>query len=192
MNMRRSIRHFSKKSVSKEIIENIIKTASSAPSGAHKQPWTFCAVSNKEIKQRIRIAAEKEEKLGYEKRMSKEWLKDLEKFETNWQKPMLEDAPWLIVIFMKTYNIENKEKTQNYYIKESVGLACGFLLTAIHQAGLCSLTHTPTPMKFLANILKRPKNEKAFLLIPVGFPTEDCEVPILKRKTLEEMAFFYE
>ncbi len=189
---RRSIRHFSTETVSKEIIETIIKAASTAPSGAHKQPWTFCAVSNKTIKTAIRQAAEKEEKLSYKQRMSDEWLKDLEPFETTWQKPMLEDAPWLIVVFMKSYDIINSKKQKNYYVKESVGLASGFLLAAIHQAGLCSLTHTPSPMGFLSEILERPKNEKAFLLIPVGFPTKDCHVPDIERKPLNEISVFYE
>jgi len=189
---RRSIRDFSTKDIPKEIIENIIKTASSAPSGAHKQPWTFCAISNSEIKKEIRIAAEKEEKLNYEKRMSESWLKDLEPFDTDWQKPMLEDAPWLIVVFMKTFDIKNNEKHRNYYVKESIGLATGFLLAAIHQAGLCSLTHTPSPMGFLQEVLKRPKNEKAFLLIPVGFPIENCQVPDIERKPLDEISVFFE
>ena len=192
MNERRSIRHFSKKEISKEVIENIIKTASSAPSGAHKQPWTFCAVSNKEIKKQIRLAAEEEEKTNYEKRMSDSWLKDLEPFDTNWQKPMLEDASWIIVVFMKTFEVENGEKFKNYYVKESVRIATGFLLTAIHQAGLCSLTHTPSPMGFLSKILKRPKSEKAYLLIPLGFPIENCQVPVLERKKIEDISEFFE
>lgn len=192
MNKRRSIREFSAEPVPKEIIENLIKTASTAPSGAHKQPWTFCAISNKEIKTAIREAAEIEEKLSYEGRMSDAWLKDLEPFGTTWQKPMLEDAPWLIVVFLKSYAIENGEQLKNYYVKESVGLAVGFLLAAIHQAGLCSLTHTPSPMAFLSKILKRPENEKAFLLIPIGYPAEDCKVPVLERKSLEEVSVFYE
>lgn len=192
MEERRSIRHFSTQGVSRKVIENIIKTASTAPSGAHKQPWNFCAISNKVLKKKIRAAAEIEEKLNYEKRMSATWLKDLEPFETNWEKPMLEDAPWLIVIFMKTFDVKEEEKLKNYYVKESVGLAAGFLLTAIHQAGLCSLTHTPSPMKFLADVLERPSNEKAFLLIPVGYPTEDCQVPLLQRKNLAEVSIFFE
>jgi len=191
MDKRRSIRHFSDEKIPREIIENIIKTASTAPSGANKQAWTFCAISNKKLKHKIRIAAEKEEKLNYEKRMSKTWLKDLEKLDTNWQKPMLEEAPWLIAVFMKTYDIKNGEKSQNYYVKESVGLATGFLLTAIHNAGLCSLTHTPSPMKFLKDILERPENEKAFLLIPVGFPATNCLVPNINRKNLNEISKFY-
>lgn len=192
MEKRRSIREFSTKAVSKEIIEKVIKTASTAPSGAHKQPWTFCAVSNKEIKAAIREAAEVEEKISYGGRMSDEWLKDLEPFGTSWQKPMLEDAPWLIVVFMKSYDLVDGEKQKNYYVKESVGLAAGFLLAAIHEAGLCSLTHTPSPMAFLSKILNRPVNEKAFLLIPVGYPAEDCQVPVLERKGLDEVSVFYE
>jgi nitroreductase len=192
MEKRRSIRHFSTKSVPKAIIENVIKTASTAPSGAHKQPWTFCSVSNKEIKAAIRKAAEAEEKISYGGRMSEKWLKDLEPFGTDWEKPMLEDAPWLIVVFMKSYDVVDGEKQKNYYVKESVGLAAGFLLAAIHQAGLCSLTHTPSPMAFLSKILDRPINEKAFLLIPVGYPADNCKVPVLERKNLDEVSVFYE
>ena len=185
------IRHFSTETVSKEVIENLIKTASTAPRGAHKQPWNFCAISNKELKKKIRDAAEKEEKLNYEKRMSETWLKDLEPLNTDWQKPMVEDSPWLIVVFMKTFNIVDGEKYKNYYVKESVGLATGFLLAAIHQAGLCSLTHTPSPMGFLADVLERPKNEKPYLLLPVGYPAENAQIPILKRKELKEVMKIY-
>jgi iodotyrosine deiodinase len=193
MENRRSVRHFSSKPVSKSIIENLIRTASAAPSGAHKQPWTFCAVSNPDIKQKIREAAEKEEFENYHGRMSEEWLKDLEKFDTHWVKDFLTTAPWLIVLFRKSYDIHEKgEKTKNYYVQESVGIAAGFLITAIHQAGLTTLTHTPSPMAFLQDILQRPENEKPFLLLPVGFPAEDCLVPSLTRKSLTEIAVFYE
>lgn len=193
MNKRRSIRHFSDKPVDKEIIENIILTASSAPSGAHKQPWTFCAVSNSAIKKQIREAAEKEEYENYHGRMTDDWLADLAQFDTNWQKPFLETVPWLIIVFKKSYDLDEAgNKTKNYYVNESVGLAAGFLLAAIHKAGLCSLTHTPSPMNFLSKVLNRPKNEKPFLLIPVGYPTDDCKVPNLNRKGLEEMSVFYE
>lgn len=192
LNQRRSVRNFSSKSVPKEVIENLILTAGTAPSGAHKQPWTFCAVANPAIKAAIRTAAEEEEYLNYTKRMSEQWLKDLEPFGTDWEKPMLTEAPWLIVVFRKAFDLVDGEKMKNYYINESVGIACGLLLTAIHEAGLVSLTHTPSPMQFLVDILKRPKNEKAFLLIPVGYPIQDCQVPDLKRKELEEIAQFYE
>lgn len=192
MNERRSVRHFSNREVPREVIENIILAAGTAPSGAHKQPWTFCAVSNPATKAAIREAAEQEEYLNYTKRMSEQWLKDLEPFDTNWEKPMLTDAPWLIVVYRKAFDLVEGEKMKNYYINESVGLACGMLLTAIHQAGLVALTHTPSPMQFLVDLLKRPKNEKTYLLIPVGYPAENCAVPDLERKTLDEIAVFYE
>lgn len=192
MDERRSLRMFSDAPISRELVENIIKAASTAPSGAHKQPWVFCAVSNAELKRKIREAAEKEEYENYHGRMNEEWLKDLEVFETDWHKEFLETAPWLIVVFSKLFDEENGKRLQNYYIKESVGIACGMLLTAIHEAGLVSLTHTPSPMGFLADLLKRPKNERAFLLIPIGLAPENAQVPDLKRKALSEVACFYE
>ncbi len=193
LNLRRSIRDFSDKPIDRKIIENIIKTASTAPSGANKQPWTFCAVSNPTLKKDIRIAAEKEEMMNYSSRMSESWLEDLKQFDTSWQKPFLETAPWLIIVFSKSYDIDQHgNKSNNYYVKESVGLACGILIAAIHNTGLCSLTHTPSPMDFLANILKRPKNERPFLLIPVGYPAENCKVPDIKRKPLDLMSQWYE
>lgn len=193
LDTRRSIREFSSKPVAKQVIENLIRSASTAPSGAHKQPWTFCAISNPKIKAKIREAAEKEEYENYTSRMSEEWLEDLKPFETNWKKPFLEIAPWLIVVCSKSYDLtEGGEKHNNYYVKESVGLACGMLLSAIHNAGLCALTHTPSPMNFLMKILNRPKNERPFLLIPVGYPSENCMVPDLKRKPLELVSDWYE
>lgn len=191
MDKRRSLRHFSDRPVAKEVIEQIIMTASSAPSGAHKQPWTFCVVSDPAIKAEVRKAAEKEEFENYHGRMSDEWLEDLEAFGTDWHKPFLEIAPYLIVVFKKAYDIVDGEKQKNYYVNESVGLAAGFLLTAIHQAGLVSLTHTPSPMNFLQKVLKRPENERAFLLIPVGYPAENAEVPDIRRKPLDQVAVFY-
>ena len=192
MNLRRTCRDFSNKPVSHEVIENILLTASSAPSGAHKQPWTFCVVSNPEIKKLIRIAAEKEEFESYTNRMSNEWKEDLKHIGTDWQKPFLEIAPYLIIVFKRSYEItKNGSKRQNYYVSESVGLACGFLLAAIHNAGLVALTHTPSPMNFLIKILNRPENEKPFLLIPVGYPADECWVPDLTRKALNEVAEFY-
>ncbi|CAN5366400.1 nitroreductase family protein [soil metagenome] len=188
MDTRRSVRDFSDKPIPENIIENIILTASTAPSGAHKQPWTFCVVKNPEVKKQIRIAAEKEEKESYETRMTDEWLKDLQPIGTDWHKSFLETAPYLIVVFKRSYELEsNNHKHQNYYVTESCGIACGFLLTAIHDAGLVALTHTPSPMNFLSKILNRPENEKPFLLIPVGYPAEDCWVPDLKRKTISEI-----
>lgn len=192
MNQRRTVRDFSDRAVPAEVIKNIIKTASTAPSGAHKQPWTFCLVSNPALKKSIRIAAEKEESENYNGRMSEEWLKDLAPLGTNVEKPFLETAPWLIVVFKRSYETEaGGHKHQNYYVTESCGLACGFLLAAIHHAGLAALTHTPSPMNFLSSLLNRPANEKPFLLIPVGYPAEECWVPQLERKPLELISVWY-
>ena len=187
MDTRRTVRDFSDRPIPESVIENLLLAASTAPSGAHKQPWTFCVVKNPEIKKQIRIAAEKEEKESYENRMSEEWLKDLAPLGTDFNKPFLETAPYLIVVFKRIYEFENNKKHQNYYVTESCGIACGFLLTAIHDAGLVALTHTPSPMNFLSKILKRPENEKPYLLIPVGYPAEECWVPDLKRKELSEI-----
>lgn len=193
MNKRRSVREFSSKPVSKTIIENLIKTASTAPSGANKQPWTFCAISNPAIKSKIRKAAEAEEKESYENRMSDSWLKDLAHLGTDRYKPFLETAPWLIVIFKRAYEYGgNGEKLNNYYVNESVGLASGLLITAIHHAGLVTLTHTPSPMRFLTKILKRPENERPFLLLPVGYAKDPVYVPDISRKNLNEIAEFNE
>jgi len=189
---RRSVREFSNKPVPKEVIENIIKTACSAPSGANKQPWTFCVVSDFSLKKIIRIAAEQEEYDGYHGRMSEEWLKDIAPLQTNWHKPFLEAAPYLIIVFKHSYELEDDKKHQNYYVMESCGIACGFLLAAIHNAGLVALTHTPSPMNFLTRILRRPQNEKPFLLIPVGYPSEECWIPDIKRKESEEISVWYE
>ncbi|MEZ4903346.1 MAG: nitroreductase family protein [Spirosomataceae bacterium] len=193
MEARRSLRFFSSRPIERQVIENLIMTASTAPSGANKQPWTFCAVSSPIIKKRIREAAEEEEYRSYNGRMSQEWLEDLAPFGTDWQKPFLEIAPWVIVIFRRGYELEkNGHKHPNYYVNESVGLACGVLLTAIHQLGLVALTHTPSPMDFLTKILKRPVNEKPFLLIPVGFPAEEATVPNIIRKSKEEVLIWFE
>ncbi|MBZ0245277.1 MAG: nitroreductase family protein [Cyclobacteriaceae bacterium] len=192
MDERRTVRDFSDKPIPKEVIDNIILTASTAPSGAHKQPWTFCVVSDPAIKSQIRKAAEEEEFESYNSRMPPEWLEDLKPLQTDWHKPFLEVAPYLIIVFKKTYDLspEGAKKT-NYYVAESAGLACGFLLTAIHHAGLVALTHTPSPMNFLTKLLKRPENERPFLLIPVGYSTEETYVPHLKRKPLEDIATYY-
>lgn len=193
LNERRSVRDYSDKPVDKAVIEQLIMTASSAPSGAHKQPWTFCAVSNPELKSAIRKAAEEEEYTNYHGRMSDDWLKDLAQFGTDWNKPFLEIAPWLIIIFKKAYDLDaDGNKHKNYYVNESVGIAAGFLISAIHQAGLVTLTHTPSPMNFLQKILKRPENERPFLLLPVGYPAEDALVPDIKRKPLAEVGLFFE
>ncbi len=192
MNQRRTCRDFSDKPILKEVIEHILLTASTAPSGAHKQPWTFCVVADPAIKKQIRNAAEAEEKESYDGRMSEEWRKDLAPLQTDWQKPFLEIAPYLIIVFGRSYEVEaNGHKHQNYYVKESVGIACGFLLAAIHHAGLAALTHTPSPMNFLCKLLNRPENEKPYLLIPVGYAANECWVPQLKRKALEEIVEWY-
>ena len=187
MIQRRTVRDFSDKPVPIEIIENAIKTASSAPSGANKQPWHFVIVEDPDVKKEIRIDAEKEEKEFYEHRAPHYWLEDLNQFGTDWQKPFLEIAPYLIVVFKQSYDLGAEGKRKNYYVNESVGIASGFLLTALHNAGLATLTHTPSPMGFLEKILNRPKNEKAVLLIPVGYPAEDAKVPDLKKKSFEEV-----
>ena len=187
MDARRSVRHFSDQPVPQSVIEKLIMTASTAPSGAHKQPWTFCAVSDPSVKRQIRAAAEKEEFESYNGRMSEQWLKDLAPLGTDWEKPFLEIAPWLIIVFAQS---TGAAKEKHYYVQESVGIACGFLIAAIHQAGLVTLTHTPSPMNFLKSILKRPDNERAFLLLPVGYPADDVLVPDIQRKTLENVAVF--
>ena len=193
MEKRRTVRDFSDKPVPKEVMEKIILSASTAPSGAHKQPWTFCLVSDSAIKKLIREEAEKEEFESYNGRMPEEWIKDLRPLQTDWKKEFLEIAPWLIIIFKRSYELEEGgHKHQNYYVTESCGIACGFLLTAIHHAGLVALTHTPSPMNFLSKILNRPENEKPFLLIPVGYPAEECWVPDLARKPLNDMSEWYQ
>jgi iodotyrosine deiodinase len=192
MKKRRSVRDFSTQKVPKEVIEKLLQIASCAPSGANRQPYTFCAISSAKIKRKIREAAEKEEFINYNGRMDEQWLQDLQPLGTDWKKPFLELAPWLIVVFRKAYEFEEGGKHQNYYVQESVGLACGFLIQAIHQVGLVTLTHTPSPMNFLQRILKRPENEKPFLLLPVGYPSEGCMVPDLKKKVLDEFAVWYE
>ncbi|MFT4754405.1 MAG: iodotyrosine deiodinase [Salibacteraceae bacterium] len=192
MDARRSIREFSSQSFPISILENIIKTASTAPSGAHKQPWTFCIVSNAAFKKKIREAAEVEEYENYTRRMSDTWLQDLKAFGTDHIKPFIETAPYLIVVMKHSYEIgEDNEKLNNYYVNESVGIAVGFLISAIHNAGLFALTHTPSPMRFLKKILKRPENEQPYLLIPVGLPVDNVEVPDIKRKGLGEISECY-
>ncbi len=192
-NQRRTCRDIGNREVPRKVIENIIKTASTAPSGAHKQPWSFCAISDAALKKAIRQAAEEEEYRSYKERMSEEWLQDLAPIGTDWKKPFLETAPWLIVVFRRSYELQpDGSKRQNYYVQESCGIACGFLLAAIHHAGLVALTHTPSPMNFLSRLLNRPENEKPFLLIPVGYAAEEAWVPDLKRKGLEEVAVWFE
>jgi iodotyrosine deiodinase len=184
---RRSIREFTNKPVNKNTLELILRTAGTAPSGANKQPWRFVIVTDSSLKHRIRVAAEREEKESYEHRMPQEWLDDLKALGTDWHKEFLEIAPALIVVFAVHYEKDEKGQKKNYYVKESVGIACGFLLAAIHNAGLVALTHTPSPMDFLQEILDRPENEKPFLLIPVGYPKEGTMVPNIARKNLDEI-----
>ena len=193
LDSRRSVREFSDKPVPKEVMENILLAGSTAPSGAHKQPWTFCLISNSELKSSIRALAEEEERKSYESRMSDRWKKDLEPLGTDAVKEFIDIAPWIIIVMKRAYEFEpNGEKHNNYYVNESVGLASGFLLTAIHNAGLVTLTHTPSPMNFLAKALERPENERPFLLLPVGYPAENVLVPDLKRKDLSEIVAYYE
>lgn len=188
---RRTVRDFSDKSIPKEVIENCIKAAATAPSGANLQPWHFVVVSNADIKKEIRIAAEEEEKEFYTKLAPKEWLDVLEPLGTNENKPFLETAPYLIAIFYKSYDlISDGRQVKNYYAIESTGIATGILITAIHNAGLVSLTHTPSPMNFLNDILDRPKNERPLLLLVVGYPAPDAKVPDIKKKSLQKIASF--
>jgi iodotyrosine deiodinase len=188
---RRTVREYSNKPVPRDIIENAIRAAGTAPSGANMQPWHFVAVSNPEIKTRIRVAAEIEERELYAHRAGDEWLKALEPLGTNEHKPFLETAPWLIAVFLKKFTITPEGKQlKNYYTAESVGIACGFLLASLHNAGLVTLTHTPSPMGFLSEVLERPKHERAFILIVTGYPAEDAEVPSISKRPLDEIATF--
>jgi len=190
---RRSVRMFSDRPVPRAIIETAIRAASTAPSGANMQPWHFVAVSDPATKQRIREAAEAEEREFYGHRASDEWLEALKPFGTDAEKPFLETAPWLIAVFLQKFGEdEHGDKVKHYYPTESTGLATGILITALHEAGLATLTHTPSPMKFLNEILGRPKTERPFLLLVVGYPAADCEVPDIKRKSLDATATFIE
>lgn len=185
---RRSVRHFSADPLPSGVLEDCIRAAGSAPSGAHRQPWTFCVVTNPDLKRRIREAAEQEERRLYEERISDEWREALAPIGTDASKPFLETAPALIIVMRHGYELEDGGGRQmNYYTQESVGIAVGFLLAALHHAGLATLTHTPSPMGFLGDLLGRPPNERAYVLIPVGFPADDCRVPDLHRKPLDEI-----
>ena len=189
---RRTIRDFSDKPVPEEIIVNCLKSAGTAPSGANRQPWHFSVVSDMEIKKQIRKAAEEEEKKFYSGRAPDEWLEALEPLGTDENKPFLEVAPYLIVIFSEAYGLDDKgNKIKNYYVSESVGIATGMLITALHNAGLVTLTHTPSPMNFLREILGRGENERAFLILVTGFPSENATVPNIKKKDLEEYTSFF-
>ncbi len=193
LSRRRTVRDFSDTPVKKEIIEQAIVAAGSAPSGANQQPWTFVAVSNTEIKKRIREAAEKEEQEFYAGRAPEEWRKALGLLGTNWQKPFLERAPYLIAIFAQSFGTDaNGQRCKHYYVQESVGIATGFLIAALHHAGLATLTHTPSPMGFLNAILNRPTNERPFLLLVVGYPEKNAVVPNIQRKALKEISKFME
>lgn len=189
---RRTVRDFSSAPVPFELLETAIRTAATAPSGANRQPWKFVVVSDPAIKTKIRAAAEEEERAFYEHRAPDDWLEALAPLGTDWRKEFLETAPYLIVVFREDYTLKTgatgeEIKSKNYYVMESVGIACGFLLAALHLAGLATLTHTPSPMGFLCDILARPKNEKPYLLIPVGFPAAAAQVPAIQKKTLAEV-----
>lgn len=188
MRGRRSVREFSPRPVPNEVIDNIIATAGTAPSGANKQPWRFIVVTDQRLKAQIRRAAEAEERENYERRFPPAWLADLAPLGTTWEKPFLEIAPVLIVLFKIEYTVNaDGTKAKHYYVNDSVGIAAGFLIAAIHNAGLVTLTHTPSPMGFLQRILGRPKNEKPFLLLPVGYPAPEATVPRLEKKSLAEI-----
>ena len=188
MRRRRSVRTFSSDAVPFAVIRHAIEVAGTAPSGAHQQPWTFVVVSDPDIKRQVRVAAEEEEHRSYEGRMSAEWIAALRKLGTDWHKPHIEEAPHVIVVFEQVYGLaEDGSKEKHYYARESVGIAVGFLLAALHTAGIATLTHTPSPMGFLGKLLDRPANERAFVLIPVGYPIDGCAVPSLDRKPVEEI-----
>eukprot|EP01104_Vermistella_antarctica_P012751 TRINITY_DN374_c2_g1_i1.p1 TRINITY_DN374_c2_g1~~TRINITY_DN374_c2_g1_i1.p1 ORF type:complete len:274 (+),score=36.43 TRINITY_DN374_c2_g1_i1:207-1028(+) len=189
MNSRRSIRFFSDRPIPDGVLENIVLTAGTSPSGAHKQPWTFVVVKDSAMKRQIREAAEKEEKINYEgMRMNKEWQEDLEPLGTDWHKDFIDTVPALIVVFKQTYGVKaDGSKSKHYYFERSVGIASGMLIAAIHNAGLCTLTHTPTPMGFLTKLLQRPECEKPYLLLPVGFAAAGATVPQLQRKPLDQI-----
>jgi iodotyrosine deiodinase len=191
MKTRRSIRAFSTDPVPDEVIENAIRTAGAAPSGANKQPWFFCIVREPALKTRIRVAVETEERRNYDQRFPDEWLEDLEPLGTDFKKQYIEDAPALIVVFKQNYRIVDGVKKKNYYVNESVGIATGFLIAALHYAGVATLTHTPNPMKFLNELLDRPQNEVPVVIIPVGYPAGGCVVPDIIRKPLDEIVKNY-
>lgn len=189
MRERRSVRTFSDRSVPRALIEQAILTAGTAPSGAHREPWHFVAVNDRELQSKIRAAAEKEERESYERRMPKAWREAIDPLGTDWHKPFLETAPWIVVCFAKNIGDDGKK---NYYVQESCGIACGLFIAAIHNMGLVTLTHTPSPMRFLGEILGRPKHERAFILFPVGYPAKNAKVPDLQRKNLAELATWHE
>lgn len=192
MRARRSVRLFSPEPVPRELIENALLTAGTAPSGAHQQPWTFVVVSDPAVKERLRAAAEDEERRFYDERATPEWLAALEPIGTDWVKAHITDAPYVIVVFEQAYRVEGGRKVKHYYVRESVGIAVGLLLASFEEAGLCALTHTPAPMGFLQRLLGRPANERPLVLIPVGYPAEGATVPDLERKPLDELSVWVE
>jgi len=191
MDGRRTVREFSPEPIPDGVLEDVIRAAGTAPSGAHMQPWRFCVVKDPAIKREIRLGAEKEEAENYDRRYPADWLEDLAMFGTDEEKRYLETAPVLVVIFKESYRLVDGERKKNYYVNESVGIAAGMFIAAVHNAGLTTLTHTPSPMAFLNQILDRPKNEVPILLMPVGFPKEGTRVPDLKRKPLDEIMTVY-
>lgn len=194
MDGRRTVRMFSDEPVPRETVEEIVHVAGSAPSGAHKQPWTYVVVSNDELKAKIRAATEEQEKRFYGEIAPDDWLRDLAPLGTDWEKTHLTDAPWVVIVFAQDYALDPQtgEKRKHYYVNESVGISCGFFLAAVREAGLVSLTHTPSPMNFLRDLLGRPKNERTYLVLPVGYPVEDAVVPDLARKALEDFTVWHE
>ncbi len=189
---RRSVRHFSSDPVPRELVDTAIATAATAPSGANQQPWRFVVVSNADVKRRIREAAEREERENYDRRFPDAWKRRLEPLGTNWRKEFLEVAPYLIAVFRIDYTERGAERDKHYYVMESVGIACGMLIAALHNAGLATLTHTPNPMGFLAAILGRPRNERPYLVLPVGYPANGATVPDIERKRFDEVVTYVE
>ncbi|MCB9663231.1 MAG: nitroreductase family protein [Alphaproteobacteria bacterium] len=189
MAARRSVRFFSDEPVPQDLVASAIRTASTAPSGAHRQPWTFVAVQDPDLKRRIRVAAEEEEHRSYEGgRMPEEWLEALAPLGTDWRKPYLETAPWIVVLFAQRHGLcTDGERRTHYYVRESCGIAAGFFIAALHEMGLATLTHTPSPMTFLSEVLERPRHEQPYILFPVGYPAADATVPDLRRKALDEV-----
>ncbi|GAB5535119.1 MAG: nitroreductase family protein [Rubricoccaceae bacterium] len=193
LDTRRSVRDYSDRPVPKRLIELAIQTASTAPSGAHMQPWTFVAVQDPDVKRQIREAAEAEERESYSGRMSEEWLEALAPIGTDWRKPFLETCPWIVVLFaQRTGTYPDGSKRKHYYVQESCGIAAGMFIAALHQMGLATLTHTPSPMRFLSELLGRPANEAPYILFPIGYPASEATVPDLERKPLNEVAVWVE
>lgn len=185
---RRTTRHFSAEPVPSELIQLAVQAAGTAPSGAHRQPWRFIAVDDPELKAQMRHAAEREEHENYHGRMPPDWLQALAPLGTDEYKPHITDAPWVVVVFKQSWELlPDGNRSKNYYVDESVGIACGLFIAAIHRMGLCTLTHTPSPMAFLSALLRRPANEKPFLLMPVGYPARDAQVPAIRRKAINEI-----